>query len=124
MPFGIPLSVGYYIGLLVDALIVFVVLIIADKLVAHNFEIKRTLILAIVALFLTPIITSFIGTAITLPSFVFIYILPLIVWIVLGEILLKEAGIMAKLKVIVIAFVVWTILNYAGIPGMLMAMLP
>jgi len=56
---GIPLSLGGIIATFVNALIAFVAITIADKFIGHNFEPKRTFIMAVVALFLAPIVSTF-----------------------------------------------------------------
>lgn len=112
----VPLSVGGVIALLVNTLIAFLALVIADKIIAHNVDAKRLFILAFIALFVTPIVGSLIFSAIALPSAVSAYVLPLIVWIVLGELLIKEADMKTKLKVVVVAFIVWIVLSIVLAP--------
>ncbi|MHA1794794.1 MAG: hypothetical protein ACTSUK_01680 [Promethearchaeota archaeon] len=109
----IPLSIGGAIGLLVNVIIIFLVIVLSDEIVAHNFEIKRSFLMSILAYFVVPIILLF------LPEIPFgIYIIPLIVWIILGEILL-EAEMLKKAVVAIIAFAAYTILTYIGVPAMI-----
>lgn len=107
----VPLSVGGVIALLVNTLIAFVALVIADKVIAHNVDAKRLLIVAFVALFITPIVATVALSSLALPAFVSAYVLPFVVWLAIGEALIKEADMKTKLKVVVVAFVVWIILS-------------
>lgn len=107
----VPLSAGGVIALLINAVIAFLALVIADKLIAHNVNAKRLFIISLVALFLTPIVAGIALSYAALPSLVAAYVLPLIVWLVLGELLIKEADMKTKLKVVVVAFAVYIILS-------------
>lgn len=114
----IPLSWTGIAATLVNALIAFFVILIVDKVVAHNLEAKHALIMSIVALFITPVAGAFAATYIALPGIVFAYVLPLAVWIIIGEILL-EADTTTKLKVIVIAFAIYLVLSFLAAPRIL-----
>jgi len=116
----IPLSIGGAIGLLVNVIIIFLVIVLSDEIVAHNFEIKRSFLMSILAYFVVPIILSVILSFLPqMPFGIFgIYIIPLIVWIILGEILL-EAEMLKKAVVAIIAFAAYTILTYIGVPAMI-----
>jgi hypothetical protein len=117
------LSIGGIIATLVSAIVAFIAIIIADELIAHNIEIKHSLIMAIVAMFIVPIISLFALSYVNLDiPYIGTFIIPLIIWIILGEILLK-ADFMAKLKVIVIAFIVFEILEMFLVPY-LFALMP
>ncbi len=117
-------SLAGIIGTLISAIIVWIILIIVNKIIAHNVGAKRAFILAFVALFITPIAASFIATAVALPALVAIYVIPLIVWIILGEALLKGGTVKQKLKVIVVAFVVYIILTMIGVQSMIAQFMP
>lgn len=119
------LNAGYIISLLISSLVAFIAIVIADKLIAHNFEAKHSFIMAIVALFATPIVIGFILGMLALPLFVVAgvevisgLLLPLVVWIALGELLL-ESDRMTKLKVVIIAFVVYLVLSIFLTPVLL-----
>ena len=103
------MTLGGIIATLVNVLIIFLALVIADKVIAHNVNVKRLLIMALIAFFLAPIIGSLIAGYVAIPYIGLI--LPLIVWIILGELLIKEADMKTKLKVVVVAFVVYTFLS-------------
>ncbi|HIG97411.1 MAG TPA: hypothetical protein HA230_03655 [Candidatus Aenigmarchaeota archaeon] len=105
----VPMTLGGIIATLVNVLIIFLALVIADKVIAHNVNVKRLLIMALIAFFLAPIIGSLIAGYVAIPYIGLI--LPLIVWIILGELLIKEADMKTKLKVVVVAFVVYTFLS-------------
>jgi len=106
-------TIGDAVGLLVNVIIVFLVIVLIDEVVAHNFEIKRCFLMAILAYFVAPLILRF------LPTIPFgIYIIPLIVWIILGELLL-EAETIKKAEVAAIAFIVYTVLTVFRVPEMI-----
>ncbi len=107
---AVPLSIGGVIALLLNAVVAFIALVIADKLIAHSIDAKKIFIMALVALFITPIIGAVILSLVALPVLVSAYILPILVWLVLGEVLLSsDSG--TKAKVAVIGFVVYIILS-------------
>ena len=103
------LNVGSIASLLVNSIVAFIAIMLANKVIAHNFEAKHAFIMAIVALFITPIVGTFIAPYIPIPYFGAI-ILPLVVWIALGELSLN-ADPVTKLKIIIIAFVVYFLLS-------------
>jgi len=111
----IPTSIGGAVALGVQILIIWIVVVLADKIIAHQIEAKRSLILAVLAYFLSPLVLAFGGIVI---PFAGIFI-PLIVWIILGEVLLRGFGAMVRLKVAAIAFVIYLILNMIGVPGII-----
>ncbi len=108
----LPTSFGSILGLLINTLVAFIAIVVSNGVIAHNIDIKHSFIMAIVALFVAPIIVAFLSLGVYLSLF----IIPLIVWIILGEVLLS-ADKMTKLKVVIIAFVVYTILNFVGLPS-------
>ena len=104
------LSIGWIVGTLVNALVAALALIISDKFIAHQIDAKRILLMALVALFVAPVIASL---AIGVTSFagpVAFYLIPLLIWILLGELLL-QAERMVKLKVAAVGFFVYIILS-------------
>ena len=113
---AIPLSAGGIIATFIDAIIAFIVIVAVDKFIGHNFEPKRTFAMAIIALFVAPIISvALIGSS-PLPGFVSVYIVPLVLWIVLGELLLQGESNKTKLEVAIIAFVVYSVLRIVLVP--------
>jgi hypothetical protein len=114
----IPTTLGGIIGLLIEVVIISAVLMITDKFLAHEMSIKHSFIMAIIAYFVVPLAISFINLGIPYAG----YIIPLIVWVVLGEILLKGSRT-GRLKAAAVAFIVYTILTIAGVPVLLSGLL-
>lgn len=114
----IPLTIPGIVASFMNSLLAGIVIMAADKLIAHNIEAKHALLISGIALFITPILGAFAADFVALPGFVFAYLLPLLVWIVLGELLLKS-GMAAKLKVMAIAFVVYVVLSFTVGPALL-----
>lgn len=113
----IPTTIGGVIALLVQILIIWIVVVLADKVIAHQIHAKRALILAVLAYFVSPLILGLAAISIPFAGI----IVPLVVWIILGEILLRGVSVGGKLKVAALAFVIYLILNFAGVPGMIAA---
>ncbi len=107
----VPLSVGGVIALLLNSIVALIALVIADKVIAHNVDVKHLFIMSIVALFVTPIIGGVVLGYVAVPAVVSAYLLPLVVWIALGEVLIKEADMKTKLKVVVVGFIAYIILS-------------
>lgn len=122
--FGIPLSVGGALALLIQSLITAAVIVLSDKIIAHEMDIKHAFMMSIGAYFAVPLIMLGVAAGgIQLPSVVTLYIVPLLAWIVLGEILLK-ADTVTKAKVAAVAFIVYTVLQFVGVVGIIVRMLP
>ena len=102
-------SIGWVISTLVNALVAAIALIISDKFIAHQIDAKRIFIMALVAMFVAPLLASLaLGLAAAGP--IVIYLVPLLIWILLGEVLL-QAERMVKLKVAAVGFFVYIILS-------------
>lgn len=125
IPIPIPTTVGGAVGFLINALLAFAVIIIIDEVINHEFQAKHSFIMAIGAYFITPIVFALIGITGISAFFGFLttYLIPLIVWVALGEILLEGDG---KTKAIVaaVAFIVYTVLIFIGIPTIITSALP
>lgn len=104
--FGLSLSVSTILIYLIDALIACIAIIIADTVIAHNIEAKKALILALLSFFVVPMALPMLGIG-ALGSVIAV---SAIVWIGLGELIL-EADRMTKLKVLIIAFVVYYVIS-------------
>ena len=102
----IPLTLGGIIGLAVNVVIITAVLYFANRFIAHETSGKQSLIMAVVAYLVAPLVLSLVGISIPF-SF---YIIPLIVWIALGEVL-QKGDRKAKLKAAALAFVIYIILS-------------
>ncbi|MDI6720846.1 MAG: hypothetical protein QMD85_00545 [Candidatus Aenigmarchaeota archaeon] len=106
-------NLGFIVGNLVGALIAFIAIMISDKVIAHNIEPKKSLIMSLIALFIVPILATFVAGFVTVLAgipYMVGFFLPLIFWIILGEVLLSSDR-MTKLKVTAVAFVVYIILS-------------
>lgn len=120
LPFS--LSIGGIVGLLVNVIIIFIVIVIADKVIAHEIEPKKSFIMALIAYLVVPLIFGVvISTGISIPYL--IYILPLIAWIILSEVMLKSE-MKKKLIVAIVAFIIYTALNLVGVPMMISGLVP
>jgi len=114
--FGIDLTVAGIAVLLAKALLAFILIVIADEIIAHQFEWKHTLIMALLALFATPIVTTLMYQSINITIPFFDLLVSLTIWVVAGEILLREGDWQTKLKVALLAFVGFTLISYFGDP--------
>lgn len=115
-------SVGGIVWLVVQALIIFAVIIVSGRIIAHHVGIKHALIMSFAAFFLVPLIIiglSFGGYV--LPQMQ--YLIPLVVWIILGEILL-EGDLKNKAIVGAIAYVAYLALSFSGIGAAVVGMVP
>ena len=122
----LPLSISGIIWLLLKTVLIFVALILSDKILAHNMETKHILIMAFLVAFVVPIIVTLLLQFITLPagfSQIFFYGLPLLMWIILGEILLG-GDFKEKIMVAFIAFAIFTALDLIGIQSLVMQFIP
>ncbi|MBI2233127.1 MAG: hypothetical protein HYU56_04355 [Candidatus Aenigmarchaeota archaeon] len=118
----IPLTIPGIVTMFVNSLLAFIVVVLSDKVISHNLELKRASIVSGVALFITPVVGALVAGYTALPvslsGIIFAYVLPLLVWIVLGEILLKS-DMKTKLKVMAIAFVAYIVLSFTVAPVLL-----
>ena len=116
---ALPLSVGGAIGLLLTTLIIFVAIVLSDKILSHEMDTKHVLIMSFLCAFVVPLITSLVTSLISFPagfSQIFFFGLPLVSWIIIGEFLL-EGDMKQKLTVAFIAFAIFTALQMFGITG-------
>jgi hypothetical protein len=107
-------SLGSIVTIFLESIIAFAALVISNKVIAHELDAKRLLIMSLVALFVTPIVGQFIFGALSIP-FIGSYLLPLLVWIVLGEVLLK-ADMRTKLKVAAVGYFAYLLLSIMVAP--------
>lgn len=109
--FGIPLTFGGVLGLLIQAFVTFLAVVLADKIIAHNIEAKKALILPFASYFLTVLVFLVLAVAgLVIPPIISVYLLPLVIWIALSEVLLS-AEMKTKIYVAIVAFVIYIILN-------------
>jgi len=124
----VSLSLGIIIGHLLTTLIIFIALVIADKIIAHEMEAKHILIMAFLCAFIVPIGISLISSILT--SFIpaeftglFYAGMPLLFWIIFGEILLG-GDYKEKIAVAFIAWAIYMVLLRFNISGIIMQFLP
>src|SRR3989338_738193 len=115
----IPFSLGGIIGLLIDVVVITAVLLVTEKFLAHEMAVRNSFIMGFIAYLIVPLVFAFAGISIPFAGI----IVPLIVWIALGEVLLKgsRAG---RLKAAAVAFIVYLALSMVGVPGMIAAFIP
>jgi len=123
---AIPLTLGGIVWLLIKTFLIFVALLLADKVLAHQMDMKHILIMAFLVAFVVPIIMAIILPLIALPAGfaqIFFYGVPLLMWIIFGEILLG-GDFKEKITVAFIAFAIFTALDMLGIQAILMQFIP
>jgi hypothetical protein len=82
------LSIGGIISLAINVIITAVAIMLSDKLIAHEISPKKSVIMAVIAYLIVPLVISIIASFAPAIS-LFGFVLPLVAWIVLGEILLS-----------------------------------
>lgn len=127
IPAGIvPLTIPGILGLLITTFIIFIALVIADKVIAHEMDTKHILIMSFLCAFVVPIIVSIALPILPIPagfSQIFYFGFPLLMWIIFGEALLR-GDFKQKIAVAFIAFAVFTALQMFGISGMITQFIP
>src|SRR3989338_4579676 len=85
---GVPSSIADVVWLVVQAIIIFAVIVVSNHIIAHGVGMKHALIMSFAAYFLVPLIFfGMMSSGFALPYVGFV--IPLIVWIILGEVLLE-----------------------------------
>ena len=105
--------------MLINVVIITVILSLADKFLAHEMSLRNSLIMALIAYLVVPVILSFANISFAFAS----YIIPLVVWIILGEILLK-GGRKGRLMAAAVAFIAYLVLTFAGVPFLIASLIP
>ncbi len=103
---SLPISMSLATAYLINTLLAFVAVVLSDRIIAHEVEAKHALILAVMAFFVAPMLAPYIGVY----DRGIAIILSFVVWVLLGEALLR-ADLGTKFKVLAIAFVVYYILS-------------
>ncbi|MBI2172891.1 MAG: hypothetical protein HYT73_01625 [Candidatus Aenigmarchaeota archaeon] len=106
-------NIGFIVGTLISAALAFIAIVVSDKLISHNIDAKKSFIMALIALFIVPIVATFVlgfVPAVASIPYMASILLPLVFWIGLGEGLLSSDR-KTKLKVSVIAFIVYIVLQ-------------
>lgn len=119
----IPLTMTGVVSLLIESLIIFIAIILSDEFIEHELEAGHALMMSLIVYFIVPMLTSFISNFLSVSFMYLNYILPLVVWIILAEVFLYGDR-MDKLKVAVLAFVIYTVLTIFQIPGIIMGIIP
>lgn len=119
---GVPSSIADVIWLAVQAIIIFVVIVVSDHIIAHGVGIKHAIIMSFAAFLLVPLILFFTASGGFMLPYLG-YVIPLIVWIILGEILL-EGDMKNKAIVGVIAYVAYLALAFSGLQSMVTSVVP
>lgn len=106
--------------MLINAVIITVVLVIVNRIIAHDMTIKNSFIMAIVAYLFVPLILAYANV-----TFVFAgYLIPLIIWVALGQFLLK-GNVKNKAFVAIVAFLVYIVLTtVVPLPSIIAGLLP
>ena len=105
--FGLSLNLNIMITYFINTIIAWIAVIITDNIIAHNVEGKKAFALAFASFFLVPLLLPLLGIG-ALGS---VILVSAIVWIGLGELIL-EADWTTKLKVLVVAFIVYFAISF------------
>ncbi|MBI4894981.1 MAG: hypothetical protein HY831_00675 [Candidatus Aenigmarchaeota archaeon] len=122
----LPLTISGVIWLLLKTLLIFVALVLSDKVLSHEMNTKHILIMAFLVAFIVPIIVTLLLPYIAMPAGfgqILFYGLPLLMWIVFGEVLLG-GDFKEKITVAFIAFAIFTALDLIGIQAIIMSFIP
>ena len=106
-----------------NAFIVFLSIVISDKFLNHNITVKNSAIMVVIAYLIMPYVMIAIDMLISIPSIVSFILVPLIIWIILGEMLLKDFKFTSKLNVSMIAFITYLLLEYFPISYTIVSMI-
>jgi len=115
----LPLTAGAILALAINVIIVTAVLSLSNKLLAHEMSIAHSFMMAVLSYFIVPIFLSLLRISFPFSG----YVLPLLVWIALGEVLLKGDR-MGKLKAAAAAFVIYVLLMSLGVLGFIAGLVP
>lgn len=110
-------SVNGAIWMFIESLIVSIVVIIADRVIAHEMEVTHAVVVSIAAFFAIPFLTTAAWLVVPL-DYTFRMIitngLPLLVWMVLAEMFLSGADHKTKIELAFIAWIAYLVIGYAG----------
>ena len=91
----------------------------ANLLVEHGIEIKRIIPMALIAYFVTPIVGSLIAPSIPIIS----YLLPLVIWVILGEIILTDIEVKKKALIAALGYAIFFVLTYINLQGLIFSLI-
>lgn len=103
---ALPISTSLATTYLINTLLAFFLVVLSDRIIAHEVEAKHALILSVISLFVVPMLAPYIGVF----DRGIAIILSFVVWVALGEVLLRS-DYATKFKVLAIAFGVYYILS-------------
>jgi len=119
IPFDITAPVSSTISLLIECVVITISLSLANLLVEHGIEIKRIIPMALIAYFVTPIIGSLIAPSIPIIS----YLLPLVIWVILGEIILTDIEVKKKALIAALGYAIFFVLTYINLQGLIFSLI-
>lgn len=119
--FGSLLSFGGIISLLINVAVTAIAIMIADKIIAHEISPKQSILMAFIAYLIVPLAFSLV-LGLVHGIYVIAPVLPLVAWIILGELLLK-ADRKQKAIVAVIAYAI-NILLLSFVTPVVFSLLP
>lgn len=116
IPFDMSFPVSSMVFLAVDCLLVMVAIIVSDMIISHGIEIKKVVIMSLIAYIFAPIFGSLLSPyiAIQIP-----YLLPLLFWIIVGEFLLNDLELKKRALVAALGFIIYLLMTYIGISTMI-----
>ena len=118
---GVPsLSLSGLISFIIQWIVILFALAFSDAIIEHNIEFKRLTIISFLSYLITPLVLMY-------SPIVFMYdfiIMPLVVWIILGEILLREATIKQRALITIIGYVIYYFLLIINVPYMIHSLIP
>ena len=120
IPFDIAFPVASITALIVESALITLAIALADFAISHGIELKRILMMSGLAYLLVPIVGSLLGSY--LPALT-IYLLPLLVWVILGEIFLKELDFRKKAIVAGLGYIIFLIFGIIQLPGIIISLL-
>jgi len=119
IPFDITAPVSSTISLLIECIVITISLSLANLLVEHGIEIKRIIPMALIAYFVTPIVGSLIAPSIPIIS----YLLPLVIWVILGEIILTDIEVKKKALIAALGYAIFFVLTYINLQGLIFSLI-
>lgn len=119
IPFNITTPISSIVTLLVGCFTITLALSLSSFLIMHEIQLKRIFLLSLLAYLLTPVISSLI----TLPMAIY-YILPIAVWVILSEILLKKVNMKTRAIIATLGYVIFLIFIYIGLWSFVYSMIP
>ncbi len=114
---------GEILPIVVNAFIVLIAVLISDKFLNRNMNIKKSSIMVAIAYLAIPYISTIVNRYVHIYWLVGMVIVPFITWIILGEILLTDFTAVEKFNVALIAFIVYMILEFVPVGEMLIGLI-